>query len=60
MLVEEAASLEEAQHAALQCALEAVDVAGREVRRLVEGDGAIVALGEDAVEDDHVEVEVRT
>jgi hypothetical protein len=35
-----------------------VNVVGTEVRRLVEGDGAIVALGEDAVEDDDMEVEV--
>jgi hypothetical protein len=59
VLVEEAAALEEAEHAALQRALEAADVVGREVRRLVEGDAAVVALGEDAVEDDDVEVEVR-
>jgi len=57
-LVEEAASLEEAEHAPLQCALEAEDVVGSEVRRLVEGDGSSLVLGEDAVEDDHVEVEV--
>ncbi|CAN5822684.1 hypothetical protein BH23GEM6_BH23GEM6_26630 [soil metagenome] len=41
-----------------QRALEALHVVGREVRRPVEGDGAVVALGEDAVEDDEVEVEV--
>jgi hypothetical protein len=35
-----------------------VNVVGTEVRRLVEGDGAIVALGEDAVEDHDMEVEV--
>jgi len=58
-LVEEAASLEEAEHAPLQCALEAEDVVGREVRRLVEGDGAIVVLGEEAVCEDDMEVEMR-
>jgi hypothetical protein len=42
-VVEQAAALEEAQDAALQRALEAVDVVGGEVRRLVEDDGAIVA-----------------
>jgi hypothetical protein len=52
VLVEEAAALEEAKHAALQRALEAVHIVGRKVRRLMEGDGAIVALAEDAVEDD--------
>jgi hypothetical protein len=49
---------EEAEHAALQRALEAEDVVGGEMGRLVEGDAAVVALGEDAVEDDDVEVEV--
>ena len=49
---------EEVEHTALQRALEAEDVLGREVRRLVEGDGAIAVLGKDAVEDDDVEVEV--
>jgi hypothetical protein len=58
VLVEEAAALEEAEHAALQGALEAVHVVAREVRRLVEGDATVVALGEDAFEDDDVEVEV--
>jgi hypothetical protein len=59
VLVEEAAALEEAEHAALQRALEAEHVVGREMGRFVEGDVAVVALGEDAVEDDDVEVEVR-
>jgi hypothetical protein len=58
VLVEEAAALEESEHAALQRALEMAHVVGREVRRFVEGDAAVVALGEDAVEDDDVEVEV--
>jgi hypothetical protein len=58
VLVEQAAALEEAEHAALQRALEAEDVVGVEMGRLVEGDAAVVALGEDAVEDDDVEVEV--
>jgi hypothetical protein len=58
VLVEQAAALEEAEHAALQRALEAEDVVGSEMGRLVEGDAAVVALGEDAVEDDDVEVEV--
>jgi hypothetical protein len=43
VLVEEAAALEESEHAALQRALEAEDVVGREVCRLVEGDAAVVA-----------------
>jgi hypothetical protein len=58
VLVEEAAALEEAEYATLQRALEAKYVVGSEVRCLVEGDAAIVALGEDAVEDDDMEVEV--
>jgi hypothetical protein len=58
VLVEQAAAQEESEHAALQRALEAEDVVGREVCRLVEGDAAFVALGKDAVEDDDVEVEV--
>jgi hypothetical protein len=58
VLGEQAAALEEAEHAALQRALEAEDVVGREMGRLVEGDAAVVALGEDAVQDDDVEVEV--
>lgn len=52
VLVEESATPEEAEHAALQRALEAEDVVSRKARRLVECDAAIVALGEDAVEDD--------
>lgn len=56
VLVEEAAAQEESEHAALQRELEAEHVVGREVRRLVEGDAAVVALGEDAVQDDEVEV----
>jgi hypothetical protein len=39
--------------------LEAVDVVGSEVRRLVESDGTIAAFGDDAVEDGQAEVEVR-
>jgi len=39
--------------------LEAVDVTGSEVYRFVEGDGAVVALGEEAVRDGNVEVDVR-
>jgi hypothetical protein len=50
VVVEEPASLEEAQNAALQRTLETLDVVGSEVRRLVEGDGAIVAAGEGAIE----------
>jgi hypothetical protein len=34
--------------------LEALHVAGGEVGRLVEGDAAVVARGEDAVEDDEL------
>lgn len=56
--IEEAAALEEAEHAPLQRALEVEHVVGRGVRRFVEGDAAVVALGEDAVENDDVEVEV--
>jgi hypothetical protein len=52
VLVEESAALEEAEDTALQGALEAERVVGREVRRLVEGDAAVVVLREDAVEDD--------
>jgi hypothetical protein len=72
VFVEEAAPLEEAEHTALQRALEALHVPVSQVRRLMEGDGAVVALGEEAVEDDSgpprnllrgvrgdVEVEVR-
>jgi hypothetical protein len=58
VLGEEPAALEEAEHAALQRALEAEYVVRREMGRLVEGDAAVVALGKDAVEDDDVEVEV--
>ncbi len=58
VLVEDAAVSEETEHPTLQRTLEALHVVGREVRRLVEGDGAVVAFGEDAVEDDDVEVEV--
>jgi hypothetical protein len=58
VLVEQAAALEEAEHTALQLALEAEDVVGRHMGRLVEGDAAVVALVKDAVEDDDVEVEV--
>jgi hypothetical protein len=58
VLVEEPAALEEAEHASLQRALEAENVVCTEMRRLVEGDAAVVALGEDAVEDNYVEVEV--
>jgi hypothetical protein len=54
----EAQALEEAQDAALQRALEAVDVVAGEVRRLVEGDGDPVVPGEEAVEEHDVEVEV--
>jgi hypothetical protein len=57
ILIEQGAALEEAEHATLQRALASEDVVGREVRGLVEGDAAVVALGEDAVEDDDVEVE---
>ncbi len=39
--------------------LEALHVIARKVRCLVEGDGAVVTLGEDAVEDDDVEVGVE-
>jgi hypothetical protein len=48
----------EAEHAALQRTLEVQDVV-REVCRLVESEGAIVAFGEDAVDDHGVKVEVR-
>jgi hypothetical protein len=58
VLVEEAAALEEAEHAALQRALEAEDVVGGEMGCLVEGDASVVAPGEDAVEDDDVKVEM--
>jgi hypothetical protein len=63
VLGEQPAALEEAEHTALQRALEAEDVVGGEMGRLVEGDAAVVdaavvALGKDAVEDDDVEVEV--
>jgi hypothetical protein len=51
VLGEEPAALEEAEHTALQRALEAEDVVGSEMGRLVEGDAAVVALGEDAVEE---------
>jgi hypothetical protein len=57
-LVEQAAPLEEAEHAALQRTLQAEHVVGREMHRLVEGDAVVVAFGEDAVEEDDVEVEV--
>jgi hypothetical protein len=36
-----------------------LDGSGQPLRRLVEGDAAVVALGEYAIEDDDVEVEVR-
>ncbi|HUF31424.1 MAG TPA: hypothetical protein VMM77_12300, partial [Gemmatimonadaceae bacterium] len=58
VLVEESAALEEAEHALQQRALEAKDVVGKEVGRLVEDDAGVVALGEDAVQDDDMEVEV--
>ncbi|CAN5804156.1 hypothetical protein BH23GEM6_BH23GEM6_15980 [soil metagenome] len=58
VLVEQSASLEQAQDTTLQRALEALHVVAREVSCLVEGDAAIVALGGDAVEDDEVEVDV--
>jgi hypothetical protein len=58
VLVEQAAALEEAEHTALQLALEAEDVVGRHMGRLVEGDAAVVALGKDAVEEYDVEMEV--
>jgi diguanylate cyclase (GGDEF)-like protein/PAS domain S-box-containing protein len=59
VVVEEATTLEVEQDAALQGALKAVDIVGAEVHRPVEDDGAVVAPGEDAVEYDDVEVEVR-
>jgi hypothetical protein len=46
--------LEEAEHAALQRALEAEHVVGRDTGSLVEGEPAAVARGEDAVEDNEV------
>ena len=54
----EQAAAEEAEHAALNGALERVGVVGSQVRRFIEADGPVARLGEEAVEDDEVEVEV--
>jgi hypothetical protein len=58
VLIEEAAALEEAEHPALEDGREGAGVVSREVGSLVEA-GLAVDLGEDAVEDHEVEVEVR-
>ena len=39
-------------------ALESVGVVGSQVRRFIEADGTVARLGEEAVEDHEVEVEV--
>jgi hypothetical protein len=57
--IEEAAALEEAEDAALEEGREGGCVIGGEVGRLVEADVAVSDLGEDAVEDHDVEVEVE-
>ena len=57
LLVEETAALEEAQHAALHGALEAVGIVGREMRRFMEHDGAVCCFREQAFENRDVEVE---
>jgi hypothetical protein len=56
--VEQAPTPEEAEHAALDGALEEVGVVGPQVRRFIEADGAVPLLGEEAVQDDEVEVKV--
>ena len=61
-LIEEPVSAEVPKHAPLKDALEPDPVPGLEERRFVEASSSVVAIlgsGEDAVEDDHVEVEVR-
>ena len=58
MRLEQAPAPEEAEHAALDGALESVGVVGSQVRRLSEADGPVARLCEEAVEDDEVEVEV--
>jgi hypothetical protein len=58
VLIEEAAALEEAEHPALEDGREGAGVVSREAGSLVEA-GLAVDLGEDAVEDHEVEVEVR-
>ncbi len=55
---EEAAAVEEAEDAALEDGREGAGVVGGEVGGLVEADLAALGLGEDAVEDHDVEVEV--
>jgi hypothetical protein len=50
VVIQEASPLEEGEDAALQGALQALDVGGGEVRRLVKGDGAVHLLGEEAVQ----------
>ena len=58
MRVEQAAAPEEAEDTPLDGALKSVGVVGLEVRRLIEADGTVARLGEEAVEDHEVKVEV--
>jgi len=58
-LVEEFAAQEEAEHAATQRLLKPLDVPGSRVARLVEVNGTVGVRGEEAIEDDEVEVEVE-
>ena len=56
MRIEEAAALEEGEDAALEDGREGAGVVGGAAGWFVEADVAVRAIGEDAVEDDDVEV----
>ena len=56
--LQQAAPLEEAKDAALEEPLEVVGIVACEMGGLVEADGAVRLLGEEAVQDHDVEVEV--
>lgn len=58
VFLEEVAALEEAEDAALEDGRECVGVVGGEVGGLVKADLAVGGLGEDAIEDHEMEVEV--
>jgi hypothetical protein len=59
VVFDQAASHEEAQHAALDDSLDVLDVLRAEPSRLMEAERAVIALPEEAIEHHDMEVEVR-